>query len=137
LVRLWFIMDMYLNDWWVVEYTIREIKNCYYIWLMRGVKKFMEQDFKGAFKDFNEAYLHKPYDLKVLYNLSTVCFVLGDLVQAKKFLELAKKNVYDELDEDVKPAFQKTEEMIKKLEDSRARGETAFNINLNELLIVK
>jgi len=93
LVRLWYMMEMYLNDYWAVEYSIIECKSMHYMWLMRGVKKFMVKDYMGALMDFNEALLYKPYDLKILFNLATTTFILGDIVKAKEYLVKAKENI--------------------------------------------
>lgn len=136
-VKLWSVMDMYLNDWWAVEYTIKEFKKGHYMWLMRGVKKFMMKDYVGALHDFNESYLHKPYDLKVLFNLSTTCFILGDVVKAREFLEKARQNVYDELSDQVAPAFDNLDKLIKQVEEARARGEKEVQIDLKGVLVVK
>lgn len=136
-VRLWYVMEMYLNDWWAVEYTIKEFKNMHYMWLMRGVKKFMMRDYVGALHDFNESYIHKPYDLKVLYNLSSTCFILGDIIKAREFFEKAKKNIYDELQDQVMPAFDNLEKLIKKVEEAKARGETEVKLDLSGVLVVK
>lgn len=136
-VRLWYIMDIYMNDWWAVEYTIREFKKGHYMWLMRGVKKFMQKDHLGALYDFNEAYNCKPYDLKILYNLSTTYFLLGDIGKAREFYEKAKLNVYDELEKDVKPAFDNLEASIKHVEEARAKGETQVQIDLSKIMVVK
>ena len=137
LIRLWFVSDIYINDWWAVEYSIREEKKGYQMWLMRGIKKFMAKDHMGALYDFNEAYIHKPYDLKILFNLATVTFILGDVVKAREFLEKAKVNVYDELGESVKPAFDQLEGQIKLVEEAKARGETQVQIDLSKVMIVK
>jgi len=137
LVRLWYVMDMYMNDYWTVEYTLHEMKDMHYMWLMRGVKKWMAKDHQGALYDFNEAYIHKPYDLKILYNLSVACFVLGDTVRAREYLDKAKQNVYDELEVSIKPAFDNLETNIKNVEDSRARGDKMINIDLKDVMIVK
>lgn len=137
LVRLWYVMDMYLNDYWAVEYSIMESKKMYYMWLMRGVKKFIAKDYMGALYDFNEAYVHKSYDLKILYNLATTTFLLGDVLKAKEFLEKAKANVYDELDDMVKPVFEQLEVLIKQVEEARVKGETTVQIDLSKIMVVK
>ena len=137
LIRLIYVQEMYLNDWWAVEYTIREFKKMHYMWLMRGVKKFMQRDHLGAMYDFNEAYQHKPYDLKVLFNLATTYFILGDVVKAREFLDKARNNVYDELGDAVKPAFDGLEAYIKVIEEAKARGETQVQIDLGKVMVVK
>ena len=136
-IRLWYMMDMYLNDYWAVEYSVQEIKNMHYMWLMRGVKKYCAKDHMGALYDFNEAYVHKPYDLKVLYNLATSTLIFGDVVKARDLLEKAKANVYDELGDSVKPAFDSLETMIKFVEEERAKGNTNIQIDLAKLMVVK
>jgi len=137
LIRLWYVMPMYTNDYWAVEYSICESKKMYYMWLMRGVKKFIARDHMGALYDFNEAYVHKPYDLKILYNLATTTFVLGDAVKAREYLDKARINIYDELEETVKPAFEQLEAMIKQVEEAKARGETQVQIDLAKVMVVK
>jgi hypothetical protein len=137
LVRLWYSMDAYLSDWWAVEYNLKEQKKNYYMWIMRGVKKFLIQDYIGSLQDFNEALIHKPYELKTLYNLAVNYFILGDTVKAKEHLEKAKLNVYDELEDTVKPAFLQVEDLIRQVEEAKARGETQLKIDLSKLIVVK
>ena len=137
IVRLRYIMDMYLNDYWTVEYSLTEAKNMHYIWLMRGVKKFAIKDYMGALYDFNEAYQHKPYDLKVLYDLAVVNLLVGNLPASKDFLKKARENVYDELSDVVQPAFDSLEKQIKLVEESQARGEKGINIDLKNIMVVK
>ncbi len=137
LIRLWYVMDMYLNDYWAVEYSIMESKKMHYVWLMRGVKKWVARDHQGALYDFNEAYQHKPYDLKVLYNLAATCFVLGDVVKARDYLAKARANVYDELESEVKPAFDNLEAQIVVVEKAKAKGITQMQIDLSKVMVVK
>lgn len=136
-VRLWYAMDAYMSDWWAVEYNIREFKTLSYMWLMRGVKKFMDKDFMGAYMDLTEAYKHKPYDLKILYNYATTCFVLGDVVKAREFLEKTKINIYDELEESIMPVLNQLEGLIKTVEEAKSRGETQVQVDLSKVMVVK
>jgi hypothetical protein len=136
-VRLYYVMDMYKNDYWAVEYSIMELKDMHYMWVMRGVKKFMIRDYVGSLYDFNEAYQHKPYDLKVLVNLSTINLILGNTDMAKKFLADARVNVYDELDEVTKPVFDNLENHINMVEESRKSGAKEINIDLSKIMIIK
>ncbi len=137
IVRLWYVMDMYTNDYWAVEYSIIESKKMHYMWLMRGVKKWVARDHQGALYDFNEAYQHKPYDLKVLYNLAATCFVLGDVVKAREFLVKARANVYDELESEVKPAFDNLDKQIVVVEEARKKGVTQMQVDLSKIMVVK
>ena len=137
MVRLWYLTDMYKNDYWAVEYTLMEQKDMHYMWIMRGVKKFCARDYVGCLYDFNEAYQHKPYDLKVLTNLATINLILGNTEQARKHLEEAKNNIYDELDETVKPVFLNIEKNIIKVEESRKSGAKDVQLNLAELMVIK
>ena len=137
LVRLWYSMGMYTNDYWAVEYNLVEMKNMYYMWLMRGVKKWVANDFQGALYDFNEALIHKPYDLKVLYDLSVACLVLGDTVKSREFFDKAKANIYDELEDSIKPAFESLETNIKLVEESKAKGDKMLQLDLRNIMIVK
>ena len=83
------------------------------------------------------AYQHKPYDLKVLYNLAATCFVLGDVVKARDFLGRARQNVYDELETEVKPAFDDLEKQITIVEEAKAKGQTQIQIDLSKVMVVK
>jgi len=137
LVRLLYVQDMYLNDYWAVEYTIMESKELHYMWLMRAVKKFMVRDYVGSLFDLREAYKHKPYDLKVLYNLAVVFFMLGDLVNAKEFVGKARANIYDELEESIEPSFKQLEDLIKQVEEAKEKGETQVQVDLSKVMVVK
>lgn len=137
LVRLWYVQEMYLNDYWAVEHTIIESKKMHYMWLMRGVKKFMVKDYVGSLFDFNEALIHKPYDLKILFNLATTYFMLGDVVKSREFLEKARKNIYDELSDTVTPTLDNLEKHIIEVEKAKAEGKTQVTIDLSKILVVK
>ena len=136
-IRTWYVMEMYVNDYWVVEHSLVEIKDMHYMWLMRGVKKFMVKNYVGALYDFHEAYIHKPYDLKILYNLATTHFLLGNAEKAREFLEKAKANIYDELESEVKPAFDSIEEQLKKVEEAKLQSKTNIQVDLKNIMVVK
>ena len=137
LIRLWWSMETYWNDWWAVECTLKEFKNLSYMWVMRGVKKYIAQDYVGAMMDFNEAYIHKPHDLKALFNLSVTYLILGDINKSKEFFAKAKENIYDELENDVKPAFDNLESIINEADETVKKGEPGFKIDLSKLMVVK
>lgn len=135
LTRLWFIMPSYISDYWIIEYNIHEEKKLHYPWLMRGVKKFGMGDFKGAFHDWCEAHQHKPYDFKVLYNLSCVSLLMGDFKNARKFFDEAIKFKYDEIDDDINPLFNALEGEVKKAEEQAVTGK--YQVDLNKIRVVK
>jgi hypothetical protein len=137
LIRLLWSMDTYQNDWCAVEYTLKEFRNLSYMWVMRGVKKYMAHDYPGALMDFNEAVVHKPHDLKGLFNLSTCFLIVGDVVRAREFYDRARANIYDELEKEVMPAFTGLEEQIKLAEEKIAKGDKGFSIDLAKLMVVK
>lgn len=136
LARLWYIMPSYINDYWAVEYCIVESKTFHYMWMMRAVKKYFAKDFQGAFYDLNEAYLWKPYDFKVLFNLSVVFLVLGNLGESRKFLQLARENVYDEMESEIGKEVKVVEEAQQNVEEQLKKGPTV-NIDLKKLMVVK
>lgn len=137
IVRLWYSMDTYKNDWWAVEYTLKEFPNNSYMWVMRGVKKYMSHDYQGALMDFNEALQYKAHDLKALYNCATCFLIVGDVGRAREFWLKAKDNIYDELENEVKPAFDLLDEQIKLAEESVKKGEPGIKLDLAKLMVVK
>ena len=135
LVRLWYIMPSYTSDYWIVEYNTAEFKNLHYPWLIRGIKKYGIGDLKGAYHDFCEAHIHKPYDFKVLFNLSCATLMLGDFKNARHFFEEAKKFRYDEIEVDINPLFLALETEIKKAEEQAPTGK--YCIDLANVRVVK
>ena len=136
LTRLWYLMPSYLNDYWAVEYCVQETRTFHYVWLMRGVKKFFIKDFQGAYYDFMEAYRHKPYDFKVLYNIASTSLILGNIGQSKHFLELAKQNIYDEMEIQISEPIADLEKTLGEAESQLKSGPN-IRLELKKILVVK
>lgn len=135
--RLWYAMPQYFDDSWAIECCIQETRSFHYPWLVRGVKKFFVRDFMGAFHDFQEAYRHKPYDFKTLYNMAAGLFLVGNIKESRKFLELAQQNVYDEMNVEIVVPCKALDEELKKAEEQLAKSITNLQINLGQIMIVK
>jgi hypothetical protein len=136
LTRLWYTLPSYINDYWAVEYCIQETRTFHYIWLMRGVKKYFAKDFPGAYFDFMEAHMHKPYDFKVLYNIAATSLLLGNVKQAREFLERAKQNIYDEMKSEIVVPIRNIEQSILNAEAQLKSGPN-INLDLRNVLVVK
>ena len=136
MVRLWYIMPSYINDYWAVEHCVMENKNFHYIWIMRGVKKYFNKDFPGAMLDFMEAYKYKPYDFKVCYNIAALSLVLGNVPQSRQFITLAKENIYDEMEGEANNPIIGLEKVITEVEVT-LKSSPNFNLDLNRIMVVK
>jgi len=138
IVRLWYHMPAYQDDWWVVEETVGESRSFHYPWVVRGMKKFSMKDFLGAMFDFQQAYKCKPYDFKVLYNLASTSLALGNVPQAEQFLKLAKENMYDEMETDKEtPVIKALTEELESIKNQIAKSQTSLQINLARVFAVK
>lgn len=139
LTRLWWSMPSYTDDYWAVEHCTIETKNFHYMWLMRSVKKFFSREFQGALYDILTAYKCKPYDFKVLYNISALSLITGNLPQAKQYLEIAKSNTYDEMEGEVLVPITALEKAIANAEEQikTVGSGVPIKIDLAQVQVVK
>lgn len=95
LTRLWYAMPMYKNEYWHTEYSAIEDKDCNYVWISRGVKKYFTQDYVGAFFDFIEAKRCSPWEFKANLNAANMAIIMQNLPQAEALLNDCEHGLYD------------------------------------------
>ena len=123
-VRFIYIAPSYISEFWNTHYNLIEQKDFWYIWLVRGVKRFKLNDDIGAYNDFAEAYRLCQHSFKVNFNLANMSILFKNLDQAQKHLDIAKKNIFDGegLKEEQYKLIQNVQDFINEIKDNIAKG---------------
>jgi hypothetical protein len=93
LVRTWFIMPMYTDDYWLMEYAVIESPGAWYAWHIRGHKRWGSQSYREALTMWVMAKLISPKEFKVLFNIAIVLKILKNDKESAHFLKLAEENI--------------------------------------------
>ncbi len=94
-VRLSYIMPAYISEFWSTHYNLIEQKRFWYVWLIRGVKRFKINDDVGAYNDFCEAYRLCKHSFKINFDMANMSILFKNLDHAQDFLNKAKDNTFE------------------------------------------
>ena len=119
LIRLWYYMPAYKSQYWFVEYQIAEHPDYFRGWFHRGIKKYKAHNYTGALYDFLESIKLCPHDCKSNFNAAAMYILVDDLEYARKHLQIARENVYDNAMKDLMVgACDKLERLINQIEQT-------------------
>jgi len=48
IVKMWNMLEMYKDDYWIVEYSVMEDKKAWYGWHIKALKRWDNRSFKEA-----------------------------------------------------------------------------------------
>ena len=105
-IRLWYYMPAYTDDYWLVEYSVMEDPRSWFGWHFRGHKMLERGGIREALNMFVMAKLLSPREFKVLFNIGVVLTIMDKKEEAKKFFELAEKNIVEGQEEQCKKLFE-------------------------------
>jgi hypothetical protein len=101
-VRLWFLLPMYADDYWLIEYSVREEPSAWYNWHIRGHKLLERGGVVEALNMFVMAHSLSPKEFKVLFNIGIVLTMVRKPEEAKKFFDEAEKNIVEGQEKEAK-----------------------------------
>ena len=91
--RMWFLMDMYADDYFLLEHTCLLDPGCWFAWHVRGMKRWDVKSYQEAVIIWSMCRMISPKEFKVLYNLATVCAFAGHIEESKHWLAQAEANI--------------------------------------------
>lgn len=100
MTRMWYLMPMYMDDYWITEYAVTEDPGAWYAWHVRGMKRWGTQSYKEALILWVMAKLISPHEFKVLMNIASVLRCLKNKSEADYFLKLAAENIVEGQEEE-------------------------------------
>jgi hypothetical protein len=92
-VKMWFWMEAYADDYYLVERSCMAEDKAWFVWHMRAVKRFDVQSFREAMILWTMAKMISPKEFKIMVNLATSLMLLNKKEEADKFMEEAMKNI--------------------------------------------
>ncbi len=95
ITRMWYVMPMYVDDYWITEYAVAEDPGAWYAWHVRGMKRWSTQSYKEALILWVMAKLISPKEFKVLMNIATVLRCLKNNAEADEYVKLAAANIVE------------------------------------------
>jgi len=103
--KLFAIMRMYQDDYWLVEMATAEDIDAWYAWHIRGHKRWSVKSYREALIMWVMAKIISPKEFKLLFNIAVVMKVIGNEPESKKYIQLARDNVIPGQEEGVEVFF--------------------------------
>ncbi len=91
--RTWFLMDMYTDDYYLLEWACLLSPQSWFAWHVRGMKRWDNNSFQESVVIWTMARLLSPKEFKVNFNLATALMMSGHKEEAIKFLQIAEDNI--------------------------------------------
>lgn len=95
IVKMWQVMPMYTDDYWVIEFAVIEDPRSWFAWHVRGHKMLERGGINEALSMFVMARLLSPKEFKLLFNISVLLRMIRKTEESDKFLQLAKDNIIE------------------------------------------
>lgn len=93
MVRLWFYMPAYMDDYWLVEYAVMEEPGAWYAWHTRARKRFDQGAIREALNMWVMAKMLSPKEFKLLINIGVLLKMLRNDQEAESFFRQAEENI--------------------------------------------
>jgi len=91
--KLWFWMDSYQDDFYLVETSCINSPDAWFVWHVRALKRWDVQSNKEAMIMWTMAKMLSPNEFKVLFNLATMLQIHNNPAEALEFLNEAQRNI--------------------------------------------
>lgn len=93
IVKMWSVMEMYMDDYYLVEHSVIEDKIAWYGWHIRGHKRWDNSSYREALIMWVMAKMISPKEFKVLINIAIVLRLLKNIPESDQFLQMAQENM--------------------------------------------
>jgi len=93
ITRLMYVMKMYKDDYWILEYAVLEDPASWYCWHMRAMKRYEAQSVHEALCMWVMAHMISPQEFKLIFNIASVLNTIGRNKEARAYLAEAEKYV--------------------------------------------
>lgn len=91
--RMWFLMDMYQDDYYLLEHACLQDPSSWFVWHIRGIKRWDNQSFQEAVIIWTMARRISPNEFKININLATILASHNRMEEAKFYLKTAEDNI--------------------------------------------
>ena len=91
--KLWFYMDAYTDDYYLVEYARLHSPDAWFPWHVAGMKRWDTQSYKEAVILWTMARMISPREYKVNFNLATALKMSNHPEEADRFMAIAEANI--------------------------------------------
>jgi hypothetical protein len=91
--KMWFFMDGYQNDFWMVEFARMHQPKSWFAWHIAAMKRWEKQSYTEAVIFWVIARSLSPKEFKLLYNLASSLMMLNNKKEAMELLAQAKTNI--------------------------------------------
>uniref|UniRef100_A0A6M3KW02 Tetratricopeptide repeat protein n=1 Tax=viral metagenome TaxID=1070528 RepID=A0A6M3KW02_9ZZZZ len=93
MTKMWFAMEMYRDDYYLVEFSCMEDPEAWYVWHIRGHKRWDTKSYREALTMWVMAKLISPKEFKILFNIALVLKMLKNDKESAAFLQMAEANI--------------------------------------------
>jgi hypothetical protein len=88
--RMWFYMDAFKDDYFLVEYSCLNSPKSWFGWHVRAMKRWDSKSYREAMILWVMAKALSPKEFKVIVNLATCLALCGEKKEADGYIEFAK-----------------------------------------------
>lgn len=113
--KLWFFMEAYRDDYFLVEVSTMNCPQSWFAWHIRAMKRWDTQSYREALILWVMAMHISPNEFKILFNIATCLKMVHNDKEAEEYLAKAAANI---------PAGQ--EKQIAELFDNLKKGKMAI-----------
>lgn len=91
--KMWFAMEMYTDDYYLLEHACLNSPDSWFAWHVRGMKRWDNKSFQESVIIWTMARIISPREFKVNFNLATALAMSGHKKEAEQFIKIAAENV--------------------------------------------
>lgn len=89
--KLWFYMDAYTDDYFMVEQACINSPDSWFAWHIRGMKRWDTKSYQEAVILWTMARMISPREFKINFNIATALMLSGNKEEARKYFEESKQ----------------------------------------------
>jgi len=117
-------IPFYKSEYWSIEYACYEQPDFFYPWQNRAVHCFQNRNYHGALGNMTKCNELRPNDWKIVYNLSQIYMMLGNLKAAREFFTQAQKCNIDGREEQIGRLMDRLDKWLKEIEEKAKESKT-------------
>ena len=91
--KLWFAMEMYIDDYYLIEHACLNSPDSWFAWHVRAMKRWDTQSYREAVILWVMALMISPKEFKILFNLATVLKIMRNDKESQEYLKKAQANI--------------------------------------------
>lgn len=92
-VRMWFLMDMYQDEYYLLEHSCILDPSSWFVWHVRAMKRWNSKSIQEAVILWVMAHRISPNEFKLNMNLATILATNNNKKEALEYLKKAEENI--------------------------------------------